>query len=142
MARVPAKVVDHFAAIPLFANVPRKRIEALVTATDELQVKAGRTIVRQGQFGRELYVIVEGKASVTQNGRKLTDLGPGDFFGEMALLSRAPRSATVTVETDSRLLVLGPQRFRTIMEEQPEIARAVMSAMAERLRNSESLPTH
>ena len=142
MARIPREVVEHFAGIPLFRDVSKKGLRAIVSAADELDVPAGRTVVREGEHGEEMYVLISGAARVSRKGRTLGTIGPGGFFGEMALLSRAPRNATVTVTEDARLMLLTPSRFHVILDNEPTIARCVMSVMADRLRESERSPTH
>src|SRR5919202_6525682 len=119
MAGVPRRVLDHFAAIPLFAGVSRKGLGAIAAAADEITVRQGRDLVREGEHGRELYVVVDGSVRVTRNGRKVATMGPGDFFGELALISGAPRSATVTAETETPVMVLDPRRFGVVMDREP-----------------------
>jgi CRP/FNR family transcriptional regulator, cyclic AMP receptor protein len=100
-------------------------------------------IVRQGDLGRECFVIRDGKAKVAIRGKRSAVLGPGSFFGEMSLLDQGPRSATVTAETDMRLLVLGSREFSSLVEEVPTVAVRVMRGLAERLREAErSRPEH
>ena len=142
MARIPREVIAHFAAIPLFSRVSKKGLRAIATAADEVDVAAGRDIVREGEGGDEMYLVLSGGAKVVRKGRTVAKMGPGDFFGEMALLSHAPRSATVTTTEDSRLMVLSPRRFEVILAQEPTVAKAVLSVMAERLRERESSATH
>jgi CRP/FNR family cyclic AMP-dependent transcriptional regulator len=142
MARIPSSLVQLFAGIPLFSGVPKKGLRALVEATDEIEVGPGKVIVEEGRFDRDLFVIVSGSVLVTRNGRRLATMGPGDFFGEMALMSRGPRTATVTTQSATRLLVLGSRRFRVVVDHEPSIAHAIMEAMAERLRAQERAVTH
>jgi CRP/FNR family transcriptional regulator len=139
---IPSEVIHHFQGIPLFESVSRKGIRSIVQAASEADVRAGKTLVREGQHGRELYVVLSGTAVVTQKGRKVAELVPGDFFGEMAFLNPAPRSATVTAYSDMRLLVLGPREMGVIVDREPTIARRLLEAMAKRIRRSESSLTH
>jgi CRP/FNR family cyclic AMP-dependent transcriptional regulator len=99
-------------------------------------------MVREGEYDRDLYVIVSGTAVVTRKGKKLAELVPGDFFGELALLSRAPRSATVTAYSDMRVMVLGPREMDVIVEREPNIAKRLLEAMARRVQKSEKSLTH
>ena len=94
-------------------------------------------IVRQGDPGRECFVIAEGKARATIRGMGSQPLGPGSFFGEMSLLDQGPRSATVTAETDMHLLVLGSREFSSLVNEVPTVAVRMMRGLAERLRSAE-----
>ena len=99
--------------------------------------------MRQGDPGREAFVIADGRAKVTIRGKRSAKLGPGDCFGEMALLHRAPRSATVTAESDMRLFVLGSREFSHLIENVPTVARRVLAALAERVREAErAQPQH
>jgi CRP-like cAMP-binding protein len=142
MPRVPRNVLDHFERIPLFSEVSKKGLRAIVAAADEISVREGRDLVREGEHGRELYVIVDGTVRVTRKGRKVATMGPGDFFGELALISGAPRSATVTTETDATVMVLDPRRFDVVLDREPQVLRAVLATMADRLRASERSVSH
>ena len=100
-------------------------------------------IVRQGDPGRECFVIADGRAKATIRGKQSVSLGPGSFFGEMSLLDQGPRSATVTAETDMHLLVLGSREFSSLVDEVPIVALRMMRGLAERLRSAErSQPEH
>jgi CRP-like cAMP-binding protein len=79
-------------------------------------------------------VVLRGTAEVTIGGKKVRELVPGDFFGEMAFLSGAPRTATVTARSDMRVMILGPQQLEVILEEEPKLARAMLETMAHRVR--------
>ncbi len=98
--------------------------------------------MRQGDPGRECFVIEEGTARASIRGRKTTKMGPGECFGEMALLHTAPRSATVTAESDMRLLVLTSREFSTLLEDLPSVGRKVLAAVGERLRDAERAQPH
>jgi CRP-like cAMP-binding protein len=98
--------------------------------------------MRQGEVGREAFVIAEGRAKATIRGKGSTRLGPGECFGEMALLHEAPRSATVTAESDMRLFVLGARQFSTLIEDVPAVGRRVLAAVAQRVRDAERAQPH
>jgi CRP-like cAMP-binding protein len=89
--------------------------------------------MREGEPGREFYVLLEGTAKVTKNGRKINELGPGDFFGEIALVSRSGRTATVTTTSPARALVITDRDFRTLLDRSPKIQLRVLEALADRL---------
>src|SRR5438876_3715239 len=105
MARgIPSNVIRYFESIPMFASVSKAGIRTLIKAATEIDLPAGKTLVKEGETGRELYVLVRGTARATRGGRSLREMGAGDFFGELAFLSHGPRTATVTATTDVRLM--------------------------------------
>lgn len=126
----------------LFSSCSAKELRMLRKATEELSVPAGRVLVEEGTIGREFFLIVEGTASVKRGNRRVATLGPGQYFGELALLDRRPRSATVVSETDMRLLVLGQREFSGVLEAIPSLGRKLLAAMASRLRESDARAYH
>ena len=90
-------------------------------------------LISEGQTGREFFMILEGTATVSRRGRKVTSLGAGQSFGELALLDPAPRNATVTAATDMELVVLGQREFAKIVDATPGFARSLLSGMAQRV---------
>ena len=92
----------------------------------------------EGETGHEFFVILSGTAQVARHGRKIATLGPGDAFGELALLEKAPRNATVVAETDMELVVLGQREFAGIVDEVPGFARKMLAGMAKRLREADA----
>jgi CRP/FNR family transcriptional regulator, cyclic AMP receptor protein len=129
--------LDHLAQVPLFAAFSKKDLQKIARASDEIEVQAGRTLVEQGRVGHEFFLIVDGTAVVKRNGRKIADLGPGRYFGELALLTRAPRDATIEATSDMTLLVLGQREFSGIIDEVPGLAHKLLSTMAQRLREAD-----
>jgi cAMP-dependent protein kinase regulator len=126
--------VDALAKAPLFAALSRQELGELAKASEDLEVGEGKTLTREGDLGREFFVIVEGDVSVTQDGNEIRRLGAGDFFGEIALIyDNARRTATVTAASPLRFFVLTRQSFRSLLEHQPEIEEKVMAALEERL---------
>jgi len=121
----------------MFGSVSKRGIRSIVSAATEIDVRAGRTLVQQGGSDRDLFVIMSGTAEVTKDGKRIATLRPGDFFGEMALLHKAPRMATVTARTDMALMVLGAREFQVVVEREPAIARRLLEAMAQRVRSTE-----
>jgi CRP-like cAMP-binding protein len=111
-----------------------RRIEQLA---DEVDVPAGTTLTQEGRFGHEFFVILAGRVRVEHQGQTLRYLGPGDFLGEIALVDGRPRSATVTTEEPSRLLVLAQREFHTLLESYPRIQLQVLRALAERVRSAD-----
>jgi CRP-like cAMP-binding protein len=105
---------------------------------DELHVPAGKRLVEEGRIGQEFFIIVEGRAAVTRNGKKVATLGEGSHFGELALLDRRPRSASVISETDMDILVMSQRQFNGLLQSVPTIARKLLSALATRLREADA----
>ena len=126
--------LDHLASVPLFAACSRKDLQNIARASDEVSVSAGKTLVEQGQIGRECFVIVDGSATVKRNGRKVATLGPGDYFGELSLLDKGPRTASVTADSDMKVLVLGPREFSGVLDAVPGLAHKLLSTLAGRIR--------
>ncbi len=127
-------IPDHLANINLFSACSKRDLQRIARASDEVSVEAGRVLVEQGQMGREAFVILEGKANVKRNGRKVTTLGPGDQFGELALLDGGPRTATVEAATPMRVLVLTQRGLVSVLEAVPGLSRKVMASLAGRIR--------
>lgn len=128
--------------VRLFSACNKRELSRIAALADEVEEPKGKVIVRQGDPGRECFVIVEGKAKATMRGKASAALGPGSFFGEMSLLDQGPRSATVTAETDMRLLVLGSREFSALINEVPIVSVRIMRGLAERLRNAEHPQPH
>jgi CRP/FNR family cyclic AMP-dependent transcriptional regulator len=126
----------------LFSTLSKKELVALAKVTEDLDVKEGRVLCREGETGREFFVILEGEAEVTKNGAAVRTLGPGQFFGEIALVEHRPRTATVTAKTDLRFFVLTSQAFWSLLENQQEVQRAVLRCLAARLAGEADDPVH
>lgn len=129
---------DLLAAIPLFSKLSKRDLGQLARATHETDYETGTVLASAGEPGRFFFVIVEGEARVDVNGEPVRTLGPGDYFGEMALIDRRPRSATVTTTSPMRCLVLTQIEFRPFATEQPDVAWALLEAMVQRVRDIES----
>jgi CRP-like cAMP-binding protein len=125
---------DALGACPFFERLSRGDLLELAKITEDLEVEAGKTLTREGQSGSEFFVIVDGEVSVTKDGQEIRMLGPGDFFGEIALLEDTPRTATVTAKTPLRFFVLTRQAFRSLLAHQPELEEKVLAALEERVR--------
>jgi CRP/FNR family cyclic AMP-dependent transcriptional regulator len=134
--------LERLSQVQLFSACSRRDLSRIAVLCEEIDVPAGRILIRQGDPGREAFVICDGRAKATIRGKGSAKLGPGDCFGEMALLHAAPRSATVTAESDMRLLVLGSREFSSLVEEVPAVGRRVLAALAERVREAERVQPH
>ena len=124
---------DAMRKVPLFAQLSKRELEQVAALADEVEIPAGRVLMQEGDRGREFIVLLDGEADVERGGRHLRTLGRGDFLGEIALVSRVPRTATVTAKSDLRALVITDQGFRSLMASTPEIQAKVLDAFAERL---------
>jgi CRP/FNR family transcriptional regulator, cyclic AMP receptor protein len=125
--------VEALARTPLFAGLSKKELRELARMTDDITVEAGDVLCKEGELGREFFVIMEGEAEVTRKGKRLEKRGGGDFFGEIALIEDTPRTATVKAKTPLRLFVLTSRAFRPMLDDHPAIERKVLRALAKRL---------
>ena len=119
-------------SVPFFGGMSKRELAAIAQQTDEVDVPAGRVLAREGDFGDEFFIIDAGTAEVTRGGDAIAELGPGDFFGEMALLEADRRTATVTAKTPMSLVVMTRPNFRSLDRAQPEVHATVAKAIAER----------
>jgi CRP/FNR family transcriptional regulator, cyclic AMP receptor protein len=127
--------LDALATIPLFSACTKRELQKIARAGDELNVAAGRALVDQGATGREAFVILDGTAAVKRGNRRIATFGPGDYFGELALLDHGPRTATVVAETPLRVLVIDSRHFEGILDEIPGLARKLLGQLAARVRD-------
>jgi CRP/FNR family cyclic AMP-dependent transcriptional regulator len=125
--------VDALKRAPLFAGLSRKELEHLAQLADDLEVPAGKVLTRQGDTGREFFVLMDGEVDVVRDGELLGTSGAGDFIGEISILEDMPRTATVTAKTPVRLFVLTAQSFRSFVEEAPDVENKVLRTLARRL---------
>jgi CRP-like cAMP-binding protein len=123
--------------VPLFAGVSRRHVRKIAGLASEARFSAGARIVRQGEPGNAFYVILDGEAAVTRPGLASIALGPGDSFGEMALLDGGPRSATVVAQSDVLCLRLARPAFTKMLKREPEIALALLADLSRKLRVAE-----
>jgi CRP-like cAMP-binding protein len=130
--RANAKL-DLLKRVPLFEQCSKKDLQNISQIADEIDLSAGRVLIREGERGREFFVIVEGEVEVRRKGRKVATLGPGSFVGEMALLSKMPRTATVTALTAIDVLVITDRAFLELLNRMPDLWLKVARALAERV---------
>ena len=135
-------VDDLLRGVPLFSHCSNRELIELSSLTSTLMMPAGKVVVRQGEPGREFIVIVEGKATVSIDGQTVATLGPGDFFGEIALLDGGPRTATVTADTDLVAEVMSHQEFAVLLMDVPEVTRGILKGVAMRLRAADANLAH
>ena len=127
------KKVESLRRAPLFEGLSKKDLIQLARLTEDLEIPAGTVLTKEGETGREFFVIVDGEAVVKRKGRRVATLGPGDFFGEIALVEHVPRRATVTTKTALRCFLLTQQSFLRVLDEQAGVERKVLRALARRV---------
>jgi CRP-like cAMP-binding protein len=119
--------------LPLFSGWPKRHLEQVATLADEIDLPAGRSLTTEGASGKEFLILVDGIADVVQDGEIVNKLGPGDFLGEIALVTGAPRTATVVTRSPAKLLVMNAAAFRTLLHDAPELKQRVLATAALRV---------
>lgn len=130
---------DLLKRVPLFSGCTKSELEALALTADELDVREGTVLTREGKPGREFFVLIEGTVQVTRDGTTIAELGPGDWLGEIALLTQSPRTATAIATSSARILVVTDRAFRQVVEKTPSIALKVLETLGERLGHDAEL---
>jgi CRP/FNR family transcriptional regulator, cyclic AMP receptor protein len=139
MLRKDARV-ELLKKIPLFSECSKKDLREIARISDELRVEEGTVLIREGEQGHDLYVVVSGQLEVSRSeGGTIAFIGPGEVAGEMALLSARPRNATVTVATESHLLCAGDRDFLELLDRTPLLWLKVARALADRVQEDEQL---
>jgi len=129
-------VVDRLYGVPLFARCSARDLKVVARHMETIKVDAGADIVREGEPGDVFFVVLAGDATVHRGGRKVRGLGPGDYFGELALLDPAPRAATVRATTPMELGALEHHIFRALVRDMPAMTAGLLSSMARELRDA------
>jgi len=132
LLRKDAKI-ELLRSAPLFSRCSARELGVLASLTVELAHPSGKDLIREGVPGHEFVVILDGAADVIRCGRLVARLGPGDFAGEISLLSQAPRTATVRTSAPTRVLVLAERDFRSFVQQSPSVAFKLLEALAERI---------
>ncbi len=140
MAKRGDRKVQLLSKVELFAECNSKELGRIAALADEIEVDEGTVLTKEGMPGRECFVVSDGKAKATLRGKRLAAYGPGDVFGEMALLDNEPRSATITADSDMVLFVVDSRSFWGLCEEAPSVTRKIMKSIAQRLRRVEKAP--
>jgi CRP-like cAMP-binding protein len=131
--------IDLLRRVDLFAGCNRAELGRIASLTTDHRAEAGEVLMKRGEPGLEFFVIVEGKARASRKELELATLGPGSFFGELALLDGGKRTATVVAETDMRLLVLSRQEFSSLYRMVPSVAAKIISELGVRLRKTDEM---
>lgn len=134
---MPASV-EQLQRVPLFADLDRKELDSLASTFKERTFKVGETVASEGSGGVGFFIIDEGQAKVTRDGEEQATLGPGQYFGEIALIDEGARTATITAETDMRCYGLTSWEFRPLVENNSQIAWKLLQALAKQLREARS----
>jgi CRP-like cAMP-binding protein len=121
------------AQVPLFSCCSKSELRKIAQIADEVDLRAGRVLAKEGARGREFFILLEGEADVRSNTRLLPSLRAGDFLGEIALLTDVPRTATVTATTPIHALVIIDRAFRELLRRSPDIQGKILEAVATRL---------
>jgi len=129
--------LDALASVPLFAACSRKELQLVEKQGERRTVTAGTALVAEGSLGAEFFVILDGTARVERHGKKVATLGSGSYFGELSLLDRAPRNATVVAETEVELVVLGQRAFDSLLDSIPKFDKKLLAGLARRLRQED-----
>jgi CRP/FNR family cyclic AMP-dependent transcriptional regulator len=135
-----ADVIETLRRVPLFAGMSDKELKRLADNMSERTFPEGKAVTTQGQSGVGFFVIEAGVASVSRDDEKIRDLGPGDYFGEIALIDNGPRSATIVASEELRCRGMTAMAFRPLVQTHPEIAWPLIEALVERLRETERRP--
>jgi CRP/FNR family cyclic AMP-dependent transcriptional regulator len=133
--------VEALKRAPLFEGLSRKELVQLARVSEDVEVPPGKVLCKEGQLGREFFVIVDGEVEVTRDGKRVATRTGGEFFGEIALLEDIPRTATVTAKTPLRFFVLTRKDFRHLVNENRNVERKVLRALARRIVELSGDPT-
>ena len=125
----------HLAEVPMFSACTKKELTEVGRHSDEVSFDEGATLVKEGDPGQEFFILLSGKASISRKGKEIAVIGPGEWFGELALLDKAPRNATVTAVSPVQVLVLSQRAFKGLLAEVPTMATRLLTGMARRLHD-------
>src|SRR5256714_5321226 len=125
--------IELLKKVPLFSKLSKHGLQDVAHIADELDLPTGKEMATEGDRGREFFVLLEGEAEVTRRGERINTMREGDFFGEIALVTKMPRTASVTATSDVRVLVITERDFDALLKKSPEVGRSVAEALAERV---------
>jgi len=127
--------VELLERVPLFATMSHDQLEELSGIVHEVDVRPGHVLTHEGRHEGYFFVVVDGSVGIDRGGRTINTLGPGDFLGEIALLSDVPRTATVTTTTETTVLVLTDRAFRRVADKIPAVHESLVAALSARLQD-------
>ncbi len=140
MAR--SDIDQTLARIPIFAECTKKELKQISRLVTPVHVPKGKELVREGDPGRDFMIIAEGTAIVKRDGHQIATLGPGDFFGELAVLAGVPRTATVVAETDMVVEAMNRAEFSALLDESPAMAKTILMGAVRRLYENDQHAIH
>ena len=129
----PSTKIDVLNRVPLFGGVSKRGMKEIAKIADEIDLPAGKELIREGDPGRQFFVLLDGRAEVRRKGRKVNTLGAGDFFGEISLVTERPTTAAVTLTEPASALVISRPAFRRLLLAEPGIQLQVLETLAERV---------
>ena len=135
------ELIEHLASVPLFSQCTKRERQIVARHAEIVDLEAGTEMTVEGEPGDSFFVILDGEATVRRGGSEVRHLGPGTWFGELALLDPGPRSATVVAEEPVRVAVLGARMFRIILRELPAISERLLAALARQIKETETSPS-
>ena len=128
---------EQLGKVPLFASLDKKHLKQISGLVTQIDVSEGKDLTREGEHGNEFIIILEGTAEVKVGGKVVATRGPGDYFGEIALISNRPRTATVTATSPMKIEVIGRREFQTMLHDNPGVATELLAIAADRLAENE-----
>lgn len=126
-------VLGYLTKTPLFSACSKKDLALISKHSEHLKIPAGTEVITEGKVGYEFFVVIEGKATARRKGKQIAVFGPGDAFGELSLLDRAPRNATITADTDLDVVLLGQREFNALLDLIPTLAHKLLVGLARRI---------
>jgi len=136
-SRTKRETAVALSGVPLFADLPKRHLQRLAREADELAFSPGEQIVREGSLGETVFVVMEGRAKVTRNGRRVGEVLPGDFFGELSAIDGGPRTATITAVTPVRVVRLFRRTLRKLLRDEPQLTVKILDGIVRRIRQVE-----
>ena len=130
-------VDERLAKVPLFAGLDKKHLQQVSSLVTQIDVKEGKDLTREGEHGNEFIIVLEGEAEVKVGDNVVATRGPGDYFGEIALIANRPRTATVTATTPMKIEVIGRREFQTMLHDNPGIATELLGIAADRIAEND-----
>ena len=136
-SRTKRETAVALSGVPLFADLPKRHLQRLAREADELTFAPGEQIVQEGSLGETLFVVMEGRAKVTRNGRRVGEVLPGDFFGELSAIDGGPRTASISAVTPVRVVRLFRRTLRKLLEDEPQLTVKILDGVVRRIRQVE-----